>query len=288
VNWNASLKIAYGTRDEGLYVATVPTLRRHEGPLRIQKGFRPEGPEVWHQVVVHPPGGIARGDQLEIDITAASNARVLLTTPGATKWYRQSTNTAPETTASQALRIRVESGACVEWLPMENIYFSGARARLSARFDLAEDATLIAIDGHSLGRPAAQEPFQSGSLAWHNAFVIADRLAYEEQGRIASTDQASLHQRRAYSTGLGGASAWAQLTVVSSQVALGVDKLGGKQWYEDLKNQGLAATCLESILLVRWRGNRVDHGMGLLREVWAQIRPSVTGRSAVAPRIWAT
>ena len=83
-SWHAELELGYGRDGE----TTRPTLRRHKGPLRVQKHLYAEGPEVCQHIIVHPPGGIAGGDRLDIAATVGRNAWAQLTSPGAAKWYR--------------------------------------------------------------------------------------------------------------------------------------------------------------------------------------------------------
>ena len=80
----AELTLRYEKRDG----RSVITQRRHYGPLLVQKPFYPEGDVVCHSIIVHPPGGIVAGDRLAIHVTLESGAHALITTPGATKWYR--------------------------------------------------------------------------------------------------------------------------------------------------------------------------------------------------------
>ncbi len=79
------------------------TEKRFEGPLVVQKPLYPEGDEVCHAVIVHPPAGLVGGDQLSLHVNTAPKAAVLLTTPGAGKWYRSA---GPY--ASQKLRFEVD------------------------------------------------------------------------------------------------------------------------------------------------------------------------------------
>src|SRR5690606_34037507 len=86
----------------------------------------------------------------------------LLTTPGATRFYRS--NGAP---ALQDTRLMLESGARMEWLPLETIAYSGCDALNRLQLELAPGAELIGWDITALGLPHAQAPFVAGRYTQH-------------------------------------------------------------------------------------------------------------------------
>ena len=73
-SWKARLALDFAFQDE----KTVLAGRSHDGPLVVQKPLYPEGREVCHAIVVHPPGGIAGGDELSLQVKTGNGASTLL------------------------------------------------------------------------------------------------------------------------------------------------------------------------------------------------------------------
>ena len=134
----------------------------HDGPLRVLKALYPEGDAVCHHVLVHPPGGIAGGDRLDVEITLEPGAHALITTPGATRYYRSSGQA-----ALQAVQAHVQAGARLAWLPMTAIAYDGCTAENRVRFVPDAGAQMIGIDLLALGLPASHAPFARGRFTQH-------------------------------------------------------------------------------------------------------------------------
>ena len=143
--WHASLQLDYAL-EQRRSVARY----QHSGPLRILQSLYPEGDAVCHNVLVHPPGGLVGGDTLELAVHAAAGSHGLLTTPGATRFYR-----AEDAPARQITRLRLDEGARLEWLPQETLCYSGCRAgKHPVHGDCARRRTHGL--GHHCARPAAR------------------------------------------------------------------------------------------------------------------------------------
>src|SRR3954466_3528818 len=116
-SWKARLALDFAFQDG----KTALARKSHDGPLVVQKPLYPEGGAICHAIVVHPPGGIAGGDELALSASIGEGAAVLLTTPGAAKWYRSAGPRAKQT-------VVFDVKGMLEWLPQETIVFDGALA----------------------------------------------------------------------------------------------------------------------------------------------------------------
>lgn len=175
MSWRAQLRLDY-TAEQGRSVARFA----HEGPLRILQSLYPEGEAVCHNVLVHPPGGLVGGDTLSIAVHAGPGSHGLLTTPGASRFYRSAGSP-----AVQEVRIAASAGSRVEWLPLEALYYSGCLAENRLVLALDAGAELLGWDIAALGLPQAQQPFVQGEVRQH----LELEGGWLERARIAAADQ---------------------------------------------------------------------------------------------------
>ena len=270
--WQARLALEY-TLQGG---RTTLSRREHSGPLVVQKALYPEGDAVCHSIVVHPPGGIAGGDSLKLELRLHEDTAALLTTPGAGKWYR---STGPK--ASLVQHFDIGRGAALEWLPQPAIVFDAARAETRTEIRLREEALYMGWDMSCMGRTASGERFQTGELRQRTEVWQQGRRLWSEYARLAGDDP-----MLASKAGLAGCSVSATLIAA------------GKDIPKDLLEQcrGIAPeaearagiTVLPRVLLARYLGHSSEAAMHYFIALWTLLRPALTGRSAVPPRIWAT
>jgi len=267
-SWHAELELGYGRDGE----TTRPTLRRHKGPLRVQKHLYGEGPEVCQHIIVHPPGGIAGGDRLDIAAKVGANAWAQLTSPGAAKWYRA------KGPAYQRLELKVGAGATLEWLPQETIVYCGAQAELSTCIELEGDARLCYWDMVALGRPASGERFNTGHFQAHLDIHRDGQLLWHERQRIRG-DDGLLDSP----IGLAGQPVFATF-LISGEID--ADLLERCRMIPSLVRGDLSQ--LPGLLVARCLASEALHARAWLIDLWRLLRPVLLGRAAVPPRIWST
>ncbi|MFJ5255304.1 urease accessory protein UreD [Pseudomonas sp. NPDC088414] len=267
-SWHAELELAYARFGD----CTRPVQRRHLGPLRVQKHLYAEGPEVCQHIIVHPPGGIAGGDRLNISARVEADAWAQITSPGAAKWYRAA---GP---AYQQLDLKIAAGATLEWLPQETIVYSAAQAELSTSIELEGDARLFYWDVVALGRPASGERFDLGHFQAHLDIRRDGRLLWHERQRISGNDGLLDSP-----IGLDGKPVFATLLVTGEIDAELLERCRslGHEVRGDL-------TQLPGLLVARCLASEALLARAWLIDLWRLLRPALLGREAVSPRIWST
>jgi urease accessory protein len=270
--WQAALELRLSRRDE----RTVLSRNRHQGPLQVQKALYPEGPATCHIAVLHPPGGIVAGDSLRVEAHLESGARGLLTTPGATKWYRSEGDW-----ARQSLDFRIEEDAILEWLPRENILFDGSQVAMRLDVDLASRAAFVGWDIVAFGRRASGESWRRGRLQMRTMIRRADRLLWSE---VADVDA---HSGFAQSkVGLAGFTVCGTLVVAGDPMAASVMSA-----CRDVTPGPARSLCgltqVPGVLIARYLGHSTEDAFAWFTALWAILRHSLSGRVACPPRVWA-
>jgi len=254
---------------------------RHSGPLRILKSLYPESARICHNVLVHPPSGIVGGDRLEIDVALAAGSHALITTPGATRFYRSA-----GALAEQSLTASVADGARLEWLPLETICHPGTLAENRMRFELAAGAEMIGWDILALGLPASGEPFDRGRFTQQ----IELPGAWLERGTVDGADTRLLDSPLGFAGHRVMATAWlaggSALSAARRDALL--DAAREVALAHDLHRTAGATAPHDKLVVLRVLVPRVEPAMNLLTAVWARWREVAWGLAASVPRVWRT
>jgi len=276
--WLARLDLQFERRNED----TRLTHRRHVGPLLVQKALYPErvpegalgasGP--CHVYLIHPPGGVAGGDELELRVEVRPGSHALLTTPAAGKFYRRSG--AGVARAAQTFHVR---GAALEWLPQENIFYPDSAVDLRTVVNLEADARFIGWEIGCLGLPASGRTLEGGELKlgfelWRERRpLLLERLAVN--GANLRTPW-GLAGRTALGTALFHPAGRRELEAARTVI------------HGDGNEMTLACTLVDDVLVCRAVARRADGLKQAFVALWHKLRPALVGRRAVSPRIWAT
>lgn len=274
--WQARLVLGFAD-DAG---TTRLVERSHFGPLRVQKPLYPEGGAVCHAIVVHPPGGVVGGDQLSVSANVGPNAHAFLTSPGAAKWYK-----ANGKISRQQVELHAGTGASIEWMPQESIFFDQAHVALEHSVTLALDASYVGCEILCLGRRASGESFNSGTITQRTRIRRGGTLLWWEQGALAGAGamQGSV-------LGLGGH------TVCATLIAVG--KVLPATLLASLRESGadgnlepgarFGVTQMKQVLVARYLGDDSETARRAMLAVWQRLRPDLLQRAGQVPRIWNT
>jgi urease accessory protein len=142
-------------------------------------------------VLMNTAGGLTGGDHVRWTAEAGAGAKLVLTTPTCERVYRSVSGD-----ARVENRLVAHDGAHIDWLPQETILFEGSRLDRRLDVDLAQDATLTAVESVLIGREAMGEDAPSARLRDNWRIRRGGKLIHAEAtvltGDLAERDGLSL------------------------------------------------------------------------------------------------
>lgn len=267
-SWIAELDLVFNNNTNKTFVES----QKHIGPLTIQKPFYPADNSC-HVYILHPPGGVATNDNLNISVKTNNNAQVLLTGNGATKFY----NSANHISYFEQNFI-VKDNSCLEYLPLENIFFNGANVEINTSYKLYDTASMAHWEIFCLGREVSNERFEKGSIQNKIQITVNDKLIIFDNSIINKNYIDSI-------SGLRGYNYFGTFIISNATKDIIADI---KNMVDDESDYICGITNIENILIVRCLANKQRIIMSLFISIWKTMRPLVFNKNAVLPRIWAT
>ena len=280
MGWTGTLQLAY-RRDTLRGAARTVLHDRHDGPLRVLASLYPEAAAVCHNVLVHPPGGLVGGDELTVELALDPGTHALVTTPGATRYYRSTG--AP---AVQRLRATLAEGARLEWLPLETIAYSDCIGENALRFELAPGAEMIGWDLLALGLPASNQAFERGSF--RQSIELPGR--WLERGLIDAGDTRLLDSPLGWAGQRVMGTLWfaAGAALPTTRRESLLDAARAVVDGHALRPSAGATSPHDGVIALRVLAPRVEPAMQLLTAVWAEWRRVAWRLAGCAPRVWRT
>ena len=214
-------------------------LRRQSfrAPVHLSKPYHDADALVLN--VVNPTAGFLDGDRLRCKVRVERGARLLLTTPSASRVH-----TMRGGRAEVSQRFCVEDGGSLEVWPELLIPQRGARYRQRTGIDLDAGAELVFFETLAPGRVAMGEVFAFEELRWATDVRVQGRLIARERYRLAPGEGSLDALRRRFPTAYY-ASAFVAAPVLAMRTAadwdgllalhgesvwLGISALAGGAW----------------------------------------------------------
>jgi len=228
-------------------------------------------------VATSTSGGFAGGDRMEIALSVGAAAAAIGTAQAAEKFYRSA-----GADTEMGIRLAVEAGGWLEWLPQESILFNGARLKRRVEIAMTGDAAILAGDILVFGRRARGERMEYGLIHDQWRIRIDGKLAWAD-GLFGEGDD--LVGALRHPAALNNVGASALLVHAGPGAARHLDLVRDLLAASNAPVR-CAATCVNGILLVRWLGeDSIDIRPSFAR-VWTALRGAARNLSPTLPTFW--
>lgn len=282
MSWRGQLDLHYWRDGE-----RTTAQDRHDGPLRVLQRLYPEGDAICHHVLVHPPGGVAGGDTLLMNAQLDAGSHAVITTPGATRFYKSAGEQ-----AHQVLQARLEDHARLEWLPLETLAYPDCLATNRMQFNLAPTAQMMGWDVLALGLPAAGQSFDQENGRGQSSFTQEIEIpgVWLERGTVTGRDTLLLDSplgwdgKRVMGTMWFAAGVALPRQLSDSLLEAARERIS----QHELSTQAGATLAHDQVIVVRALAERVEPLMNLLVQIWSTWRSLAWGVEPTPPRVWRT
>jgi urease accessory protein len=127
--------------------------------------------------MVNPTAGIFDDDEIEVSVRVEAGARMVLTTPSASRVYRSRSGG----TSQVRQRFEVRQGGFLEYFPEPFIPQAGARYCQRNEVAVERGGALLCFEWLTPGRVASGESFQYHELRWETDVRVGDKLTLRER-----------------------------------------------------------------------------------------------------------
>lgn len=145
--------------------------------------------------VVNPTAGLLAGDRVRMRVHVEIGARLLLTTPSASRVHRM-----PAGFAQVEQEFSVAAGGWLENCPELLIPQAGARYRQQTTIRVEPDGEVLLWESLAPGRVASGEAFAYERLEWRTDLISSDQLVARERYCLAPSNESLGALRRTFST----------------------------------------------------------------------------------------
>ena len=145
--------------------------------------------------VVNPTAGLFAGDHVETTVRVCAGARVVLTTPSATRVFRAKHSMQR---AEIVQTIVVENGGRLDFCPDILIAHGGARYSQATRIEVHPGGELFFTEMLAPGRTASGEVFAYEQLDFSTDLIVGSQVAVREKYRLGATSEGLQSMRRRF------------------------------------------------------------------------------------------
>jgi urease accessory protein len=174
--------------------------------------------------VVNPTAGLFAGDHVEITVRVCTGARVVLTTPSATRIFRAKQ---PLQRTEIVQTIVVENGARLDVCPDIFIAHGGARYSQASRIEVQAGGELFFTEMLAPGRTASGEVFAYERLEFSTDLIVASHCALRERYSLDASSEGLQSMRKQFPHAYYASSLVVSASTNSKFLQMGVERLTG-------------------------------------------------------------